>query len=844
MRRTLLAILCAALTSASALPGLADTIRIREWLVCGPFAVGTREGITGVVEDPLTFRPQAGDTFRSGLVQGGITTCRKVSVDSMGWLETGYQGVRWDSLQDYYGNVGVVCAGFAYAEFETPRSCRALALTPKLGGFVLNGRSYLGDVYGNGWFQAPVQLDSGKNRVLLRISGYGDQQVRFLLAPPAAPFSIVARDITAPDVVAESSLTGWLGIPVLNTTPDRLDTVRLTILMPSGDTAGSGLAVKVPGFGTLKVPVRISVPARPFDTSGLALVVRATCPADSCSDTIRLRIRRPEQSRKVTFISMVDSSCQYYSILYPSNYDPAKRYALILSLHGAGVEASGQADAYKPKDWAFVAAATNRRPFGFDWQDWGRLDAIEVLEHVLADLPVDRDRVLLTGHSMGGHGTWHVGLAHSELFAAAAPEAGWPDIQLYVPMFLQRTAIFADPAQVAIRDMAMRPDNTPAMLVNALNLPLFVLHGGDDDNVPTIHGRNFAEWLQELSDRYGQGQPGYRFTYKEVPNRPHWWSYEDGLSCVDDTDLMDFLKAQKRDPGPRHIRFRTADLGQSNRSYWAVVERVRTVGRDADIEAWATDSLIAVKTANIAQFSLDLAGEPFFPGTVAVDINGVRVGKRYSLPGRLTFHATDRGWTAGPALSAPPNRTPDLYGPAKQAMMKPFLLVYGTADTGLATFLRHSATQEGMRWWLIGNGRAQVSPDSEVTAADIARYNFVLYGGPKENSITRRIADRLPLQVKAGRMTLGNKDLGDSLAAMFVYPNPLNQNRLVLVRMGTDADNTRLSTYWGAASSGSGIPDFVVFDRSVRLSGWAGTKAAGFFGPDWNLDPASMYVKE
>ncbi len=835
MRRLLLAILCATLASASALPGLTDTIKIGQWLVCGPFPVGTREGITGVVEDPLTFRPSEGDTFRSGLVQGGVTTCRLVKTDTSGWLNTDYQDVRWDTLQDYYGNVGLTCAGFAYAEFDCPQACRALALAPKLGGFVLNGRNYLGDVYGNGWFQVPVQLDSGRNRVLLRISGYGDQQVRFLLTPPAAPFTVVAEDITTPDLVADSSLAGWLGVPVLNTTPDRLDTVRLAVTLPSGETAGRALVLNVPGFGAQKAPVRISTPARPYDTAGLTLTVKATCAGNSCSGTTHLRIRRPEQSRKVTFLSAVDSSCQYYSVLYPKDYDPARRYALILSLHGAGVEASGQADAYKPKDWAFVVAATNRRPFGFDWQDWGRLDAMEVLDYALATLPIDRDRVLLTGHSMGGHGTWHVGLAHADRFAAAAPEAGWPDIQLYVPTFLQRAAIFADPAQLAVRDMAMRPDNTPAMLVNALNLPMYILHGGDDDNVPTIHGRTFAEWLNEL---------GYKYSYKEVPNRPHWWSYEDGLACVDDTDLMDFLKAQRRDPGPRHIRFRTADLGQSNRSYWAVIERVRTVGRDADMEAWATDSLISVKTANIAQFSLELTGQPFFPSRVAVEVDGRLVGRSDAVPAHLTFHYTDKGWAAGPARAAATTKTSDLYGPAKQAMMKPFLLVYGTADSGLTPFLRHSATQDGMRWWLIGNGRTRVVPDSEVTPKDIALYNLVLYGGPKENAVTSRIADRLPIRVKAGRMSLGNSDLGDSLAAMFVYPNPLNPNRLVLVRMGTDPDNTRLSMFWSAMSSGAGIPDFIVFDRSVRRYGWTGVRAAGFFGPDWNLDPASTYLKE
>ncbi|MBN2465101.1 hypothetical protein JXD38_05715, partial [candidate division WOR-3 bacterium] len=237
-------------------------------------------------------------------------------------------------------------------------------------------------------------------------------------------------------------------------------------------------------------------------------------------------------------------------------------------------------------------------------------------------------------------------------------------------------------------------------------------------------------------------------------------------------------------------------------------------------------------------------GAPFFPGPVRVEIDGVTAGRRYGLPARLTFHATDKGWRTGPARAAAVTKNPGLYGPAKQAMMSPFLIAYGTRDSALTPLLRHSATQEGTRWWLIGNGRARVVPDTSVTSEDISRYNLVLYGGPQQNSVTRRIADHLPIRMKAGRLSLGTHDLGDSLAAMFVYPNPLNRDRLVLVRMGTDADATRLSLFWGLASSGAGIPDFMVFDRSVRRYAWSGTRAAGFFGPDWNIDPASMYLRK
>ena len=55
----------------------------------------------------------------------------------------------------------------------------------------------------------------------------------------------------------------------------------------------------------------------------------------------------------------------------------------MLTLHGASVDAFNQARSYSPKPDLWIVAPTNRRPFGFDWQDWGRLDAYEVLDHAL-----------------------------------------------------------------------------------------------------------------------------------------------------------------------------------------------------------------------------------------------------------------------------------------------------------------------------------------------------------------------------------------------------------------------------------------------------------------------------
>ena len=104
---------------------------------------------------------------------------------------------------------------------------------------------------------------------------------------------------------------------------------------------------------------------------------------------------------------------------------------MVLTLHGAGVEGIGQAQCYSRKPGLYIVAPTNRRPYGFDWEDWGRLDAIEVLDLAQRAFETDPQQTYLTGHSMGGHGTWHLGVTFPDRFAAIAPSAGWISMWSY-----------------------------------------------------------------------------------------------------------------------------------------------------------------------------------------------------------------------------------------------------------------------------------------------------------------------------------------------------------------------------------------------------------------------------
>ena len=131
-----------------------------------------------------------------------------------------------------------------------------------------------------------------------------------------------------------------------------------------------------------------------------------------------------------TFISKIDGSVQYYAVAPQAN-ENKKNPSLFLSVHGAEVEAISQARAYKPKAEGPIVAPTNRRPRGFNWEDWGRLDALEVFEIAKKIYQPDPAHIYLTGHSMGGHGTWYLGATFPGKWAAIAPSAGYPTLAAY-----------------------------------------------------------------------------------------------------------------------------------------------------------------------------------------------------------------------------------------------------------------------------------------------------------------------------------------------------------------------------------------------------------------------------
>jgi dienelactone hydrolase len=844
----MVAILAAIPAAASSIPSIAGPIPIARWRVIGPFLSGMREAGT----DPLAYYdksaamddPLLQGSFPSLLVPGLQARWQYYEAAPDGSVSIGFPNVTeeaWKLIGDEWGSAGSSYVGYAYASFDVeggPR--RALIDAQGVGGFVLNGMPYPGDAYGHNLFSTPVILQDGRNELKV---GFGrDFKLRVL--PVTSDLIALTGAATVPDLVRGETVPRWFGVPLMNTTEDW---IQLTgAKMKCGNlTKGCALQlVSIPPFGVSNLlfgPGVTEVPV-PFDQPDEATVTTTLeYGGVETSFDLKVRVRNAAQSRRVTFPSMLDGSVQYFGLLPPANYDPKKKYGLILSLHGAGVEAEGQVDAYKPKDWAFVAAPTNRRRFGFDWQDWGRLDMREVYDWVTAFYGIDEDRVHITGHSMGGHGTWYNAFTYPDLWATAAPSAGWTNFDLYVPTFLRQNVMMGAPKANMIWNLAMREDNTLVLSENALNLPIYALEGGADDNVPPQQPRMLSELLTKR---------GYDIRYEEVPGMGHWWDLAETpfVDCVDNEYHNEFWKTHTRDMWPKKVVFRTHNYSINNSAYWVRVDAPSRVYQDIVVRAEANPVAgITVTTSNVKALSLNLDTH-IAPGEVArVSIDGCEL---IAPTGTWANFVRDGDtWQIGKYEPRAPYKSRETYGPWKQVLMKPFIIAYGTAGTAEQTeWNLQLARLYSYHWWYRANGHVSVLKDTEVDFSEPGweNLNAVLIGGPECNTVVAQMKEEMPIMpAEDGLLVNWNFLQGKDLTYKFVYPNPLTDYKtLVLVEGGTSlAAMKRLPAVIGIYS-GSGFPDWMVWGDEFKLQGFGGVRAMGFFDFNWRFDDSLSFFND
>lgn len=741
-----------------------------------------------------------------------------------------------------------LAGGYSYAEVESDVDRVMLLRAAGHTMVFVNGSPRAGDVYSHGYLALPVELRAGKNTFLF---AGGRGQLRATLEPcPTSPF-VLTDDSMLPDLVTDrvrtkrnSAQKFLASVVVVNPTSKPAKAVPSAAL--AGDSSTPQAPLELPPLSIRRLRIEL-----PFPEGALSTPMSLEVILGGVTTSFPLRTRTAAQSLRITFDSKIDGSIQYYALVN-ARPDPAEARppiasdrgepvlnSIVLSLHGASVEATSQADAYAPKPWAHLVCPTNRRPFGFDWEDWGRLDALEVLAHAKSTLSYDPSRIYLTGHSMGGHGTWHLAANHPGLFAAAAPSAGWIAFSTYSPAraTTRSTQPATSPADLAIADRraafraASLPSDTFSLLPNLTSTALFILHGTDDDNVPVTQARTMAEQLKTFHKDW---------QLLEQPGAGHWWDdneSEPGAACVDHPRIFD-LFARRRLPSPgelRELQFATANPAIHSRTDYAAILQQLVPGQVSSVNLRydpISKRLIGT-TSNVAALRLHV---PLVAAGLTLD------GQAITLPAEqvvdqpeTTLRRTGDTWTSVDAI--PKNeKSPLRAGPLKLALQNRFILVYptrGTPEENAAAY--DLARYHAETWHYRAAGTVDLLPDTDPQLTQDTDRTLVLYGNADTNALWPTLLAGSHLTVSRNAITLGKDSFSGDLSAFFCRPRPGSDRAMVVALASTSPRAARAHARVPIFASGIAFPDYTVISADSLSEGAPAIRATGFFDNTWNL---------
>jgi predicted peptidase len=125
-----------------------------------------------------------------------------------------------------------------------------------------------------------------------------------------------------------------------------------------------------------------------------------------------------------------------YLIWLPEDFDESTTYPMIVSLHGSlpaenspesvirhGLPAVLALDE-QPANFDFIVVSPQVLD-GVDWWSSGQPEEVnEIVDAVVAELPIDTERIFLTGFGTGGQGAWHLATRYPDRYAAVVSVAG------------------------------------------------------------------------------------------------------------------------------------------------------------------------------------------------------------------------------------------------------------------------------------------------------------------------------------------------------------------------------------------------------------------------------------
>jgi pimeloyl-ACP methyl ester carboxylesterase len=331
------------------------------------------------------------------------------------------------------------------------------------------------------------------------------------------------------------------------------------------------------------------------------------------------------------YVSKLDDSVQPYGLVIPVSYQPATahRFRVDVWFHGRDEKLSElnfitqrqkSPGEFTPPN-AIVLHTYSRFCNGQRFA--GEIDAFEALESVRSRYPIDENRLIVRGFSLGGAACWHMAVHHAGLWAAAAPGAGFSETADFLKVFQN------EPVQPTWYEQKLWH------LYDATDYALNVF------NCPTVAYSGEIDKQKQAADMMARSltAEGMQLTHIIGPQTAHKYHPE---AKEEINRRIDSIAALGRNPAPRSIRFTTWTL-RYNQMDWVVVDGLEQHWERARVEAELDEPNNAVKIATTNVSELTLA---FPAGTCPLDLIKAPIVQLDGRKVTATPVASDRSWAA------------------------------------------------------------------------------------------------------------------------------------------------------------------------------------------------------
>ena len=552
----------------------------------------------------------------------------------------------------------------------------------------------------------------------------------------------------------------------------------------------------------------------------------------------------PNKARSIHgFYSALDGSVEPYGVTIPDSYDGSKPVRLYVWMHGRAARLS-EADFL----YSFPNQGPSRPPVadagqiqldvygrwnGAGWHFAGEVDVFEAIAAVQKRYKIDPHRIILRGFSMGGEGAWHIALHYPDRFAAAEIGAGTWSRRPGMPGLT--------PCQQATLQIW---ENYTEWALNVFNLPLAGHDGDSDTQVSSLpppppgtpsRGQlessiKVREQLEkegfpsegDPNDLSARGTPAIFLISKQTGH---------GTSPEVRQRLDAFLKeyGDRGQVSPDHIRFLTYTT-RYNRDYWVTLDELERHYERAEVDAQRNDSRkqYQIATKNLTRLVLRETEH-----AIAIKIDGQEL--RVKGAAEIALEKSASGWrTARGGKRAGLHKIHGLQGPIDDAFLDPFLLVRPTGAPwneavnrqALRTLARFDRLYA--KWF---RAHPRILDDKDVTEADFAKYNVVLFGDPGSNRWIARVQAKLPVRWTRETVSLGGQSYpaAEHFPAL-VYPSPLSPSHYVVLNSGLTIDDREYRGDYGMPKLGDVAVLKVKDGAEVADVAWA-----GLFDENWQL---------